>query len=59
MDVNVIAQLITSFGFPIVMCGVLCWYVYNVQTKLTDIISKNTDAIRELIIKIENMRKEG
>lgn len=59
MDVNVIAQLITSFGFPIVMCGALCWYVYKVQTKLTDIVNENTAAIRELIYKLDFMRIEG
>lgn len=56
---NEVAQLITSLGFPIVMCGALCWYIYNVQGKLTDIVNKNTDAIKELILKIEFLgRKE-
>ena len=27
MDTNSIVSLITSVGFPIVMCGVMCWYV--------------------------------
>lgn len=48
--------IISSVGFPIAMCGALCWYVYKVQTKLTDIINANTSAIRELIQKIDNMK---
>lgn len=27
MDVNMITQLITSVGFPIVACGGMAWYV--------------------------------
>lgn len=48
--------IISSVGFPIAMCSALCWYVYKVQTKLTDIINANTSAIRELIQKIDNMK---
>ena len=58
MDGSTITSLIASVGFPIVMCGVLCWYVYNVQSKLTDIVNENTAAIKELIIKLEHIGKE-
>lgn len=57
-ELNEVAQLITSLGFPIVMCAALCWYVYNVQTKLTDIVNENTNAIKELIMKIDFLGKE-
>ena len=31
MDINVIAQLITTIGFPIVACGALFWFINKQQ----------------------------
>ena len=33
MDANAIASLITTVGFPIVMCGALMWYIAKSQTQ--------------------------
>jgi predicted negative regulator of RcsB-dependent stress response len=30
MDVNQISQLITTLGFPIVLVGVLVWFIYKI-----------------------------
>ncbi len=38
-----IQSLITSVGFPIVMCGALAWYVKH----LTDKFNETLDKIRE------------
>ena len=44
MDVNVIGSLITSLGFPIVMCGAMAFFIVK--------RSEANDA------KLENLRKE-
>ena len=31
MDINVIAQLVTTIGFPIVACGALFWFITKQQ----------------------------
>lgn len=56
MGVNDISQLIVNFGFPIVACGCMGWYVkyitdknYNEIEKLKDTINNNTLAITQLI----------
>lgn len=58
--VNIIAQLISTVGFPIFGCLALGWYIKNVMDKLemtiTDmriVIEKNTMIIDELSKKIE------
>lgn len=45
MDVQVITQIITTVGFPIVACGALFWYV----NKLTASHREETDALRKTI----------
>lgn len=51
MNVNDIVSIISSVGFPIVMCGVCCffvkWYIEEVQKTTTETI----DALRESINK--------
>lgn len=32
MDANTISQLITTLGFPIVLVGVLVWFIYQIYT---------------------------
>lgn len=43
-----ILQAVSMVGFPIVMCGVLCYYIYKVQTQLIQAINDNTQAILQL-----------
>lgn len=33
MDMNVLMQAISTFGFPIVMCGILAYYVKYITDK--------------------------
>lgn len=51
-------QAVSSVGFPIVMCGVLCFYIFKIQTKLIESIDKNTKTISEIAIKINNSESE-
>lgn len=61
MDVQSITQLISSVGFPVVMCGALFWYMvkqrqaHQEETEhLKDMINENTRVLTELttLIKI-------
>lgn len=56
-----LVQIVSSVGFPIAMCGALCWYIYTVQNKLQELVQHNTEAIRELILKLDKLeeKKEG
>lgn len=49
---------ISSVGFPIVMCGVLCYYIFKIQTKLIESIQENTKVLSKIAINIEEIEKE-
>lgn len=49
--VEIITNLITNVGFPIACCVVL----FKQNSKFTETISANTDALNKLIDKIERM----
>lgn len=64
MDINQITQLISSIGFPIVMCGILAYYVKYVEDKhdaeiggLRDVINANTEILHTLKQLIEDKLK--
>lgn len=67
MDANTIIQIISSLGFPIVMCGALFWYMvkqrqtHQGETEhLKDTIAENTKVLAELttLIKVLTDEKE-
>lgn len=67
MDANTIIQIISSLGFPIVMCGALFWYMVKQREvhqgemeHLNDTISENTKVLAELttLIKVLTDEKE-
>lgn len=45
MDINVITQIVTTVGFPIVAAGALFWYV----NKLTETHKQETEALRKTL----------
>lgn len=47
MDYATISQLVTSIGFPIVMCGAMAWFIKD-----------NNDKNREQIINLNNSHRE-
>ena len=56
MDISQLGTLISQYGFPIVACGALFWYIVNesrenrkVTEELRDIVKANTEAMKELI----------
>ena len=68
MDANTIIQIVSSLGFPIVMCGALFWYMvkqreaHKAETEhLKDTLSENTKVLAELttLIKMLTDEKKG
>lgn len=56
---NDIAQIIASLGFPIAMCGALCFYIWKVQQPLTGAIVKLIDRVDQLLDKLEDNTPAG
>lgn len=59
MEYNIIVQLISSVGFPIVACCALFWQMNQQDIRhkeeidsLRETIEKNTNAIEKLIAKL-------
>lgn len=66
MDANTIIQIVSSLGFPIVMCGALFWYmvkqreVHKEETdNLKDTINENTKVLAELTTLIKILTNEN
>ena len=56
MDVGTVVQSISNYGFPIVMCVILMWYVNNQEDryktsleKLNESLNNNTLALQALL----------
>ena len=63
MDTNVIIQLVSTLGFPIVCCGFLGWYIVRTtdahkeeSAKMTEAIHNNTMVIQKLVDKLEDLK---
>lgn len=59
MDYTQLVQLISTVGFPIVMCGVLAWYIKNLTDKhsdemkgITEALNNNTTVLQQLLDKV-------
>lgn len=46
---NEILNAVSVVGFPIVMCGVLCYYIFKTQTALITAINNNSLEIAKLV----------
>lgn len=55
---NEIIGAISTVGFPIVMCGVLCCYIFKTQTALISAINNNSLEIAKLIERMEDSKHE-
>lgn len=70
MDVKTIIDLISSVGFPIVMCGMMGWFIKyqmdqnskamnNIIEKIEDILEENKQAISEILEEVKSERDNG
>ena len=48
MDPNTIMQLVSNLGFPIIMVGVLVYYIYTVMNPLVKAINDILDRLDDL-----------
>ena len=55
MDPDVIMQLVSNLGFPIIMVGVLVYYIYTVMNPLVKAISEMTKAIDEILDRLDDL----
>ena len=65
MDVNALTQLVSSLGFPIVMCGALFWKLTKQDalhkeetTKLTEALNNNTLVMQRIVDKLGGIDSE-
>lgn len=63
-DVNVIIQAVSTVGFPIVMCGIMFWFLNkeqenhkNEMLSLKEVISENNKVLEGLKQLIEDKLK--
>ena len=63
-DINVIIQAISTVGFPIVMCGIMFWFLWKEQEShkgemlsLKEVISENNKVLEGLKQLIEDKLK--
>ena len=55
MDIASLGQLIGSYGFPIVACGALFWYIVKEEREMRTIVQQNTTVIAQLL---EHLKRE-
>ena len=60
MEVDSIVSIISQFGFPILVCLVCFWYIYNENknhkaemNQMAEAINNNTIALNKLIDKLD------
>ena len=46
---QMVINAISTVGFPIGMCLILCYYIYKVQDSLTKAINELTQMVKELM----------
>lgn len=70
MDVKTVIDMISSVGFPIVMCGMMGWFIKyqmdqnskamnNIIEKIKDILEENKQAISEILEEVKSERDNG
>ena len=53
MEVQDLITIISTLGFPIAACIWMAYYQNTTLQKLTDVIQKNTEMLKELSIRLE------
>ena len=48
MNPQEVATLVSTVGFPIVMCGVLFWYINKMTDRMTNAVQEMKLAVAEL-----------
>lgn len=56
-DPNMIMQLVSNLGFPIIMVGILVYYIYNMMNPLVNAITEMTKAIDEILDRLDDLER--
>ena len=57
MDVNVLIQLISSLGFPIVACGALFWRMVKSDEQHVEEMNKMSEALNNNTLVMEQIKE--
>ena len=52
-EINLLQDIVSNLGFPIVMVAYFIWDKYKTMTPLIDAINNNTTVLRMLLTKID------
>lgn len=52
-NIDIVLNAITTVGFPIVMCGILLWYIYKSQKNHKEEVMQLTEAIQNNTVVME------
>lgn len=65
-NISILEEVISTMGFPIVVCGVLFWYIWKTQKshceevdKLRESIDNNTIILTKLLERFDNEHTSG
>lgn len=58
MDTNMVIQLVSSLGFPIVACGAMAWYVYHVTEQNRQQIAAMMESHRIEVQDLNNQHQD-
>lgn len=53
MDVQAVQTFIGAFGFPIVMCLLMAWYINNTHKQLTDAMYQLNRTMKAVLTKLK------
>ena len=56
-DPNMIMQLVSNLGFPIIMVGILVYYICNMMNPLVNAITEMTKAIDEILDRLDDLER--
>lgn len=64
MDINAVTTAISTLGFPIVMCGVMFWYMLKEKdahqeemNSVTEALNNNTIILQKLCDRLDGEKK--
>ena len=53
MEINEIAQLVSTLGFPIVCCVFMWRHINTTQKEITNAVNRNTTVMEKLLTRLE------
>lgn len=57
MNYSEIVTLVSTLGFPIVMTGALCWFIYTTMNRFMEILNNVSNSIDKLSLKLDHVEK--